>query len=253
MSDGGACPNCGVAVLGVYCHACGQAQRVEHSAYSILGKTASDLAHLDHVLARTLVDLVRRPGGLIADVLRGKTKPYAKPIATLLLVASTVFLFMRWSGLSEAMRELQTTKGQRLDVVIGVPMREFVMQWGQYMNLASVPVAAASSWLLEARRRPYAHWLVFHAYAAAGTSVITLLVMPWFIGHPAVYAGVMVALLPVFVAYVAWCARGAFGHGPARALFAVGLPTQVVHALVSIAISFGYLIFLFVRMAREPS
>jgi hypothetical protein len=103
-------------------------------------------------------------------------------------------------------------------------MRAFVLQWGQYMNLAGVPVAAVVSWLLEGSRRSYAHWLVFHAYAATGTSLITLLVMPWFIGHPAVYAVVMVALLPVFVVYVAWCARGAFGHGIARAVFAVGLP-----------------------------
>jgi hypothetical protein len=98
------CPNCGAEAIGAYCHACGQPQHVEHSIFSIFGKSASDALHLDHVLARTLVDLLRRPGGLISDVLRGRTRPYAKPIATLLLVASSVFLLMQWTGLSEAMR-----------------------------------------------------------------------------------------------------------------------------------------------------
>ncbi|TAJ19102.1 MAG: DUF3667 domain-containing protein [Planctomycetota bacterium] len=224
MSAPAPCPNCGTEPIGAYCHACGQQQQVEHTLFTVLGKTASDIGHLDQVLLRTLVDLLRRPGDLVADVLRGKTKPYAKPIATLVLVASTQFLIMRLTGYTEAIAILQAQRDQGIAASLQQRINEMMLEWGQYVGLFALPFASFSSWHIDGRRRPYGHWLVFYAYAVAGTSVIGILVALPFIGHPRMYAGAMVAQMPLMVAYFAWAARRAFGIGWLRAIFGVAAP-----------------------------
>jgi hypothetical protein len=231
-----ACPNCGAQVLGPYCHACGQEQHVAHSAFAILGKTVVDFVQLDHVLARTLLDLLRRPGGLIADVLRGKTKPYAKPLATLVLVASVYFVLLRWSGLAAAVAGFRQDTADPLIVELASRVRALTMQVGQYLNLAAVPVAAALTWLLDGpQRRPFGQWVVFQGYVYSGTSLIAVLLMLPCIGHPDWYTPVSLCQMLIMWFYAALAAHEAFGLGWLRSLFRVGLATLVASAVVGAA------------------
>lgn len=245
MSASAPCPNCGTEPLGAYCHACGQQQQVEHTLFAVLGKTVSDIGHLDQVLVRTLVDLLRRPGDLVADVLRGKTKPYAKPMGTLLLVASAQFLLMRLTGYTEAIAILQAQRDHALAGSIQQRINEMMLEWGQYVGALALPFASFSSWQIDGRRRPYGHWLVFYAYAVAGTSVLGILMSLPFTGHPRAYAGAMLVQMPLMVAYMAWAARRAFGIGWLRAIFGVAVPWLFAVIMTSFVLLVVGLVVLF--------
>ncbi|MBM3977148.1 MAG: DUF3667 domain-containing protein [Planctomycetes bacterium] len=202
----------------------------------MFGKTVADLVHLDQVLLRTGLSLLWRPGALVADVLRGRTRPYTKPIATMLIFASSYFLLLHWSGLSRAVfGQDMRDADPMLSPMLAEIMRE-TMQWGQYLNLINVPLAAVPMWLLDGSgRRPYGHWVLFVAYTVAGTSLIATLLLVICLGQPAWYTVATAAQLPGMALFAAWTARGAFGFGWLRGLFAVGLPLLVVASAVGAA------------------
>ncbi len=88
------CPNCGFEVGShAFCAQCGQEQRdVIPTMRSLLGQFFDDFLSLDSKLARTLALLVRRPGELTKEYLRGRQTRYVRPLRLYLL--SSLFFFL---------------------------------------------------------------------------------------------------------------------------------------------------------------
>jgi hypothetical protein len=100
------CDNCGAAVSGCYCPACGQ--RLEppvHSLWHFAQAATEDLTHADSRLWRTLGALLLRPGRLTREFLAGRRARYLPPVR-LYLVISVVF-FLWASGTHDPVRVLQ--------------------------------------------------------------------------------------------------------------------------------------------------
>jgi hypothetical protein len=88
------CDNCGAAVSGRYCAACGQ--RLEppvHSLWHFAQVATEDLTHADSRLWRTLAALLFRPGYLTREFLAGRRARYLPPVRLYLVISVVFFLW----------------------------------------------------------------------------------------------------------------------------------------------------------------
>jgi len=185
----GACVTCGAPVAGKFCAACGEKQ-VGPDDYH-LGHFADDaiesFTHADGKIFRSFWELVTRPGRVTAEFLRGRRKPYLKPLA-LFLVANTAFFLvlplLGWNTLTtplqihlhdEAYSPVALAVFQhRFPTDQAVPpdyVREFNAHGAllaKSLVIVMVPLFALLVWVCFARaRRHFVEHLVFalHFYA----------------------------------------------------------------------------------------
>lgn len=93
------CANCGAALQGPFCHACGQsAEDFERSIGSLIAETIEHLFHTDGRLARTLPRLIFKPALLTRDYLTGHRAEQTPPLRLFLVV---VLLFFFAGSLAE--------------------------------------------------------------------------------------------------------------------------------------------------------
>ncbi|WP_412069818.1 DUF3667 domain-containing protein [Rubrivirga sp. IMCC43871] len=93
------CATCGAALHGPFCARCGQQVRPGRlTMASVVREAVQHVSSLDSGLARTAVDLVRRPAGLIRDVFAGRTVRYAGPVRYFLLAVTAAQLLAFFVG-----------------------------------------------------------------------------------------------------------------------------------------------------------
>lgn len=95
LPDDGRCANCGAAVTGKYCSACGQRRHhAIHSTWHFVQETVEDLTHADSRLWRTLAALLVRPGFLTREFLEGRRVSYLPPVRLYLVLSVIYFLIL---------------------------------------------------------------------------------------------------------------------------------------------------------------
>jgi hypothetical protein len=102
------CDNCGAAVTGRYCTACGQ--RLEpplHSLWHFIQAATEDLTHADSRLWRTLGALLFRPGYLTREFLAGRRARYLPPVRLYLVISVMFFL---WASATHGARVVRVTQ-----------------------------------------------------------------------------------------------------------------------------------------------
>jgi ribosomal protein L32 len=88
------CENCGTALQGRFCHACGQeAEPPASTARGVLRSLAAELTNVDSRALRSVVRVLVRPGELTAEYLAGRRVRYTQPLQ-LYLGAATAFFFV---------------------------------------------------------------------------------------------------------------------------------------------------------------
>ena len=86
-----ACYNCGTALSGSFCGACGQkSQQLDPSLADFLHDLSHELLHVDGKIFRSVAALLFRPGVLTRDYFEGKKARWISPIR-LYLVFSVIF------------------------------------------------------------------------------------------------------------------------------------------------------------------
>ena len=95
---GAACATCGAALDGPFCSRCGQRVRPRLTLGGVAAEAVQHVLSLDSGLLRTAVDLVRRPAGLITDVLVGRTVRYAGPVRYFLVMVAVAQVLAFVSG-----------------------------------------------------------------------------------------------------------------------------------------------------------
>lgn len=87
-----ACENCGTALAGAFCHACGQsADRPTTSVRAFARQAFGDLTNLESGILRTLGLLLARPGRLTREYLDGRRIRYTQPLKLYLGCAAAFF------------------------------------------------------------------------------------------------------------------------------------------------------------------
>lgn len=101
MEEKPRCANCGAKLKGDFCHKCGEKhlERGDFALSKFLADALKSLTHLDSKLLRSLAWLVARPGFLTAEYLRGKRKPYLKPLALFLIINALYFITLSFNTL----------------------------------------------------------------------------------------------------------------------------------------------------------
>jgi hypothetical protein len=92
LEVGAPCPNCGTALAGAYCYACGQqAQDYHRSIWRLTADAFEGLTNFDGRFWRTLPQLIARPGKLTRDYLDGHRASQIPPVRLFLIVLILVF------------------------------------------------------------------------------------------------------------------------------------------------------------------
>ena len=92
LSTGGNCENCGSALLGEFCYACGQPVKglVRHFT-TIIGDFADTVLNWDARLPRTLWPLFVKPGWLTREYFAGRRVRYVSPVRLFVTLAIVTF------------------------------------------------------------------------------------------------------------------------------------------------------------------
>lgn len=87
----GICLNCGNALIGEFCHACGQAGHVHRSLASIGHDLLHGVFHFEGKIWRTLPMLVAHPGALTRRYIAGERARFVSPLALFLFSVFLMF------------------------------------------------------------------------------------------------------------------------------------------------------------------
>ncbi|HEX8386144.1 MAG TPA: DUF3667 domain-containing protein [Rubricoccaceae bacterium] len=235
---GAPCASCGAALVGDYCHRCGE-KRLGHHDYAFghwLEHTVDAFTHFDLKVPRSLWSLLRRPGLMTADVLAGRRVRWAKPFQAFLIANVVYYVLASTVGLNTfetpMQYQLETFYGETVRAwstakaaALGVTAAEYAERFDALAHTLQktlvvffVPVLAAAFWALHPLRRRYAleHVTVGVHFA----SLILLLpfpTVPLFLGlhvlgvpasEDAIATFVSAALIAV---YGAWFCRRVYG------------------------------------------
>lgn len=86
-----ACANCGTALSGAYCHACGQSAHIHRSLLHMVEELLHGLFHFDTKAWRTIPAVMFRPGQLTREYIGGKRTSYVSPLALFLFLIFLMF------------------------------------------------------------------------------------------------------------------------------------------------------------------
>jgi hypothetical protein len=94
-----ACPNCGSAIFGNFCHECGQ-ETVLHppSTREFLHEFIGHYVALEGKLWKSLLLLLFRPGQLTLEYIKGRRVRYVQPLRLYLTFSLIFFAVMKYTG-----------------------------------------------------------------------------------------------------------------------------------------------------------
>jgi hypothetical protein len=147
-AEHGLCLNCGTALVGDYCHACGQAEHVHRTLSSILHDLLHGVFHFEGKVWRTVPMLAFHPGALTRRFIAGERARFVSPLALFLFSVFLMFATIHaFSGelevpnrtaatpqqiaeidkqIAEAKAELDQAKTDHADKPRGIPDGELI-------------------------------------------------------------------------------------------------------------------------------
>ena len=87
----GLCLNCGTALIGQFCHACGQNEHVHRTLGSIGHDLLHGVFHFEGKIWRTIPMLVLHPGALTRRYVAGERARFVSPLALFLFIVFLLF------------------------------------------------------------------------------------------------------------------------------------------------------------------
>ena len=96
----GSCLNCGTALIGDHCHACGQKVHLHRTITAILHDLMHGVLHLDGKLFKTLPLLAFRPGQITRRYIDGERAKFVSPMAMFLFSVFLMFAIFQAMGLT---------------------------------------------------------------------------------------------------------------------------------------------------------
>lgn len=98
---GGTCLNCGTALIGDYCHHCGQQGHVHRTLAAFAHDLLHGVLHLEGKIWHTLPKLMFRPGELTRRYIAGERARFVSPLAIFLFSVFLMFAVMSFLGSPE--------------------------------------------------------------------------------------------------------------------------------------------------------
>ena len=239
------CPECGAALVGDYCHGCGE-KRPEARDLSVrhfFNEAAHELTSVEHSkIFHTLRALLFRPGFLTSEWMAGRRKRYLKPlnlclgILALSLFAFTVYkpvsiydleTLLRGSGNPDVIKPYERLAAKKR-MEVSALFDRVSEKWQRYMSLTPLILVGGFALVLQLvfifSRRYFVEHLVFSMHFVSFSTLTVVMLWPvyFFIGIKQggvnyVLAGLKWAL---DIAYMFFAVRAVYGLRPARTLLA---------------------------------
>jgi hypothetical protein len=96
----GSCLNCGTALIGAHCHACGQQAHLHRTLGAFMHDLLHGALHFDGKTWRTLPLLIAKPGELTRRYIDGERKRFVSPMALFLFSIFLMFAVFQIAGIS---------------------------------------------------------------------------------------------------------------------------------------------------------
>lgn len=106
-----ACLNCGTALIGSHCHACGQRAHIHRTLGAFFHDLLHGVLHFEGKTWRTIPLLVWKPGKLTREYIDGKRASYVSPIALFLFVVFLSYALFSMLGGTDTL----SVDGSRLE------------------------------------------------------------------------------------------------------------------------------------------
>ena len=173
------CANCGVALTGEYCHACGQ-RAIDDDELTVahaLKVGADEVLHLESKTLRTMARLFV-PGALTEAYLAGHRAPYTSPLRLNLACAAIFFLCAPFAGFrledllaadnGDLLTKLVNEEAARTGLTAGHFAERFDLRFQTVYTLlifvTMVGGAAMLALLFRRQRRPFGAHVVFELH-----------------------------------------------------------------------------------------
>lgn len=236
-----ACVNCGAALTGPYCAACGQPVRTGRLRLGELARSAfSYVFSFDTGLLHTWRNLFTRPVDLVRDVWRGRTRPYTNPIRYYLIWITVAQLATLLSG------QFDSFAAGFADNSTGDVERETVAQRaGDFYVIATAALlpflALMTRWVFRRRGYTLAEHFVPHLYGAGQVAFFWVvgIVLDQIPGRLGLYSAL--AAFASGLGWYLWSMAGVFDDRRVRGLAKTalaGLGALLLY-LLAIVIVFG--------------
>jgi hypothetical protein len=115
----GVCLNCGTALIGEFCHACGQNGHVHKTLSSIVHDLLHGVFHFEGKVWRTLPMLIAHPGSLTRRYIDGERARFVSPLALFLFFVFLMFATISSLGSASDMK-FDTTPRSREERIASV-------------------------------------------------------------------------------------------------------------------------------------
>ncbi|HEX8146985.1 MAG TPA: DUF3667 domain-containing protein [Pyrinomonadaceae bacterium] len=270
-----ACPECGTALAGDFCHACGE-KRPESRDLSVrrfFSEAAQELTSVEHSkLFHTLRALLFRPGFLTNEWKAGRRRRYLKPLNLCLgTLALSFFAYSAYKPVSmfDVEKFVRADKRQETFQVferfaakkkLSLPemFDRLADKWQRYVSVSTLLFIGGFALVLQTvfflRRRYFVEHLVFSMHFVSFSTLVVLLLWPvyFFVGIKAGGGNLLIGLSKwlIDMVYMFFAVRSVYGLGvvksvPASVVLVVGyflsyalvLVGAFVAALISVGLS----------------
>ena len=246
----GDCPECETALVGQYCHGCGEKgpEARDLSVRHFFAEAAQELTSVEHSkLFHTLRALLLRPGFLTNEWRAGRRRRYLKPLNLCLgIFALSLFAFSVYKPVSmydagnvvehdpygsagKVFGRVAARKGVSLEVLL----ERLSEKWQRYVSLSTLLIIGGLALVLQLvfmfSARYFVEHLVFSMHFVSFSILTVLLLWPvyFFIGIKpgGVNTAVAVCKWLLDIAYMFFAVRAVYGMGTGRSLLAALLLT----------------------------
>lgn len=265
-----ACPSCGAALAGDWCHACGE-RRPRDDQFSVrhfFREVGAEVFDFDGRALRSLRLLLTRPGFLTLEVLQGRRRLYLGAFKMYLAVFAALMLLaplmeqpgegQKTGALAARLTQLTHSIAVHRGVSDVEAERAFLAASLQHESWVSIIIplvfAAMLFGLFRRRRAWFGEHLLFATHFATFNYVFALVLVPAQLGLSKLglvgAAVIFLASTGVMLAYLAVAFRRVYGGGRAAsigwglALMLAFSIAQAVAAAVAVATAYVRLIYL---------
>ena len=271
----GACPECGAALVGDFCHACGEKRPAARdlSIKYFFSEAAQELTSVEHSkLFHTVRALLFSPGRLTNEWRAGRRRRYLKPLNLCLGILALNFFaysvykpvsmfdiekFIRQEKREDSMKVFERFAARK-NLSLPELFERLSEKWQRYVSLSTLIFIGGFALVLQLvfvlRRRYFVEHLVFSMHFVSFSTLVVLLMWPvyLFTGIGASGANFFVALFKwlLDIVYMGFAVRAVYGLGtlktiPAAVVLVVGyflsyaltLLGALVAAIIVVALS----------------
>ena len=246
------CKNCGSAQIENYCSNCGQKIYTKRFTLKNFFFVFLDAFNIEKGFIYTLKMLIFKPGVLINDYLKGKTKSYFNPLKYVILIAGIYAILVVSTNIFDTGLESTSEVMYKNSKIINQAQNseetiEFQKKWieffKQYINiipLLLIPfVSIVTMWFYRSKKLFYGEFLIVNCYLIAQSFAISCIIaIPLALFTPTLFNYFPLILLMITIIYFSYALYKVFLGSPIVAI------TKAILIYV-IGTLFFYIFFLF--------